>query len=35
MFQIAHAKLKAQREPFEGFSGNKNKTHSQTLESGC
>ena len=26
MFQIVHAKLKAQREGFEGFSPNKNKT---------
>lgn len=26
MFQIAHTKLKAQSEGFEGFSRNKNKT---------
>jgi hypothetical protein len=35
MFRIAHAKLKAQSERFEGFSGNKNKTLLQTLERGC
>lgn len=35
MFQIAHLKLKARREPFEGFSGNKNKTRSQTRRAGA